>query len=355
MKLGICTGGGDCAGLNAAIAAVVQGVFQRKGWEIWGILNSFNGLLNDPPEIRQLLPTDVSCIGHMSGTVLGTASSNNPFSLKRLPAETVEKNTEQVLTVARDLKLDALIVIGGDGTQTIAHHMACRGLKLIGIPKTIDNDLAETERTLGFDSAVASAVHALDCLTTTAKSHSRAMILELMGRHAGHLTLQAGLSCGACAILIPEIPFSLDIVAQTLNKRLEAGLSHHLIVVAEGAHPIGSSAFYKQIGRKSVLGGIADHVVTELSNRTDIEVRGTVLGHIQRGAPTTHFDRLLAHRFAAHAIELIAAKKWNQVVVAKAGQISAVPLEKVAGKSRCVSSDDPYLRSAKELGISFGC
>jgi 6-phosphofructokinase 1 len=180
------------------------------------------------------------------------------------------------------------------------------------------------------------------------------MILELMGRHAGHLTLQAGLSCGACAILIPEIPFSTDKVAQVLEQRTKAGLTHHLIVVAEGAYPKGGSAFYKQIGPKSVLGGVADHLVTELSGKISTEVRGTVLGHIQRGAPTTHFDRLLAHRFGSHAIELIAAEKWNHVVVAQAGQITAVPLEKVAGKNRFVTAEDPYVNSAQELGISFG-
>lgn len=354
MKVGICTGGGDCPGLNSIIRAAVRHAETIPGMEVWGIRNSFNGLMSDPLDIWKLDTESVSGILMKGGTVLGTTNAGNPFSLRNSSQSETEDKSKQVIEAYKSLGLDAVIVIGGDGTQGIAYQLAKLGMNIVGVPKTIDNDLASTDQTVGFDTAVAVASDAIARLQTTAESHERVMILEVMGRNAGHIALHAGIASGAHCILIPEIPFSYDSIVEKLKERKDRGKAFSVVVVAEGAYPVGGEEIFKtEAGRKN-LGGIGHLVAEELHQLTKIDTRVTVLGHIQRGGTPSPTDRILGTAYGVKAVNLVRDKKFGTIIALNGGKLRELNYEDVAGKYRPVPSDDLYLETARAIGICLG-
>ncbi|MEM3554191.1 MAG: 6-phosphofructokinase, partial [Candidatus Bathyarchaeia archaeon] len=329
MRIGVLSGGGDAPGINAVIRAVVRRGIQTYGDEIIGIKEGWRGLLE-----AKLVPLDFEAVAGIlprGGSILGT-SRTNPF--KR------EGGPEQIMENARKAGLDAVIAIGGDDTLSVAHKMADYGLKCVGVPKTIDNDLVETDYTFGFHTAVAIATEALDKLHSTAEAHNRVIILEVMGRYTGHIALAAGLAGGADAILIPEKPFDIDEVCEYIRRRQKRGRNFSLIVVAEGAKPKGGkeivySERIDEFGHIS-LGGIGYYLAKEIEQRTGIETRVVVLGHLQRGGSPIAFDRILATRFGVAAVDLAHEGKFDYMVALKGNQIVPVPLKDVVGKRKTV-------------------
>ena len=356
LKVGICTGGGDCPGLNAVIRAVVKSGISSFGWEVWGIRDSFNGLMSRPFNIRQLQLDDVAEVLSKGGTILGTTNEGNPFKTRsKEDRASAENKSKLVVEAYHDIGLDGLIVVGGDGTQAIAAQFVELGLKIVGVPKTIDNDLAGTEQTLGFETAVEVATDAISRLTSTAESHERIMILEVMGRDAGHIALHSGLAGGAHIILIPEIPFTWESVIAKIDERRRMGRHYSVIIVAEGAHELGKNTSWKTNASGSKhLGGIGGIVAHELHTRTGAETRVTVLGHIQRGGSPCARDRILATAFGAHATKMVSEKRFGRVVVLSKGQVTDIPYKEVAGKQRPVEADSIYLKAAEETGVSLG-
>ncbi len=357
-RVGILTGGGDCPGLNAVIRAVAKtGMFRYK-LEIFGIEDGYLGLIEN--RIHPLSVSDVSGILTVGGTILGASNKANPSQFKVLEnGKWVEKDvTDQVLDNCRRHKLDALVIIGGDGTMIGASKLIDQGIKVVGVPKTIDNDLPGTEITFGHDTAVATGSDALDKIHTTASSHHRVMVVELMGRYAGWLALRSGLASGADVILIPEIPFSLDVVADACLRRSKHGKRFTLIAIGEGAHPAGGEMVVNHVDESSPepirLGGVAKYVAVEVEKRTGLESRAIVLGHVQRGGTPTAFDRVLATVLAHHATELLAAGRFGEMVVVRNGKIDSIPIKTIAGKIRTVEADDPLIRSARAVGTCFG-
>jgi 6-phosphofructokinase 1 len=361
MRIGVLTGGGDCPGLNAVIRAVVRSAANSSETvEILGLEDGFDALVADG-EIRRLHVPDVRGILSRGGTILGTTNRGDPFNY---PVDDGEGNTvykdlsDRCLARMREHQIDGLIVIGGDGTLKIAHDLAQKGVKVIGVPKTIDNDLEATAYTFGFDSAVNVAVEALDRLKTTAESHDRMMIMEVMGRYAGWIALHAGLAGGAHAVLIPEIPYSVSVLKEHLARRQSLGANHHLIVVAEGALPRdGDHSYNTSIeasnGAMRRLGGAADRLAQELAP-VGIETRTLVLGHLQRGGSPTYRDRMLGTVFGAHAVALVGAQSWGRMVCLEGTSISDVPLVDAIGKNKRVPKDSEIVRFARQVGISFG-
>ncbi|MEM3580387.1 MAG: 6-phosphofructokinase [Candidatus Bathyarchaeia archaeon] len=329
MRVGVLSGGGDAPGINAVIRAVVRRGIQTYGDEIMGIKEGWRGLLEG-----KLVPLDFEAVAGIlprGGSILGT-SRTNPF--KR------EGGPEQIMENARKAGLDAVIAIGGDDTLSVAHKMADYGLKCVGVPKTIDNDLVETDYTFGFHTAVAIATEALDKLHSTAEAHNRVIILEVMGRYTGHIALAAGLAGGADAILIPEKPFDIAEVCEYIRRRQKRGRNFSLIVVAEGAKPKGGkeivySERIDEFGHIS-LGGIGYYLAKGIEQRTGIETRVVVLGHLQRGGSPTAFDRILATRFGVAAVDLAHEGKFDYMVALKGNQIVPVPLKDVVGKRKTV-------------------
>ncbi|MBS7620795.1 6-phosphofructokinase [Candidatus Bathyarchaeota archaeon] len=329
MRIGVLSGGGDAPGINAVIRAVVRRGIQTYGDEIIGIKEGWRGLLEG-----KLVLLDFEAVAGIlprGGSILGT-SRTNPF--KR------EKGPEQIMENARKAGLDAVIAIGGDDTLSVAHKMADYGLKCVGVPKTIDNDLVETDYTFGFHTAVAIATEALDKLHSTAEAHSRVIILEVMGRYTGHIALATGIAGGADVILIPEKPFDIDEVCEYIRRRQKRGRNFSLIVVAEGAKPKGGkeivySERVDEFGHIS-LGGIGYYLAKEIEQRTGIETRVVVLGHLQRGGSPTAFDRILATRFGVSAVDLAHEGKFGYMVALKGNQIVPVPLKDVVGKRKTV-------------------
>jgi 6-phosphofructokinase 1 len=357
-RIGILTGGGDAPGLNAVIRAVVLTAKRRYGWDVIGIVEGFDGLYHglltvplDETRVRDLLPR--------GGTILGAANRGNPFALRvEKPDGTVEyvDVSHQALTRIAELELDALIVAGGDGTMAIAHKLVLMGAKIVGVPKTIDNDLNETDVTFGFDTALTTATEALDKLQTTAESHHRVMVLEVMGRHAGWIALTAGVAGGADAILIPEIPFNIDVVCRKIQELQNSGRRHSLIVVAEGAQPVdGEKLYYIQGDGKSEgrLGGMGNMVGKMLADCVSAEVRVTVLGHLQRGGQPTARDRWLATRFGASAVHLVAQEKWGYMVALQGTQMVNIPMQQ-AINMKVVDAQGDMVQMALDLGIVFG-
>lgn len=356
-RIGIVTGGGDCPGLNAVIRAVAKAAAMR-GWETLGILGGYEGLL----EPRQTMPLDYHALSGLlvrGGTILGTANRGR-FSAKtghgesrQLPAELLSG----VRTGMDVLGLSALVSIGGDGSLTIAQQMHEHGIPLVGVPKTIDNDLAGTVMTFGFDSAVACATDALDRLHTTAESHNRIMVLEVMGRYAGWIALYAGVAGGADVVLIPEIPFTYDRVVAKIRERESLGKKFTLVVVAEGARERDSD-FVTNAGpeanREARLGGIGAVVTAELEKRTGKEARNCVLGHLQRGGSPTTFDRALCSMFGATAVELIANGDFGKMVAYVGAGVGAVPILEAVGRLKTVPPEGGLARTARALGISLG-
>ncbi len=358
-RIGISTGGGDAPGLNAVIRAAVKSALNR-GWEVVGIRRGFDGLFK-PGMAKKLTAKDVAGILTMGGTILGTTNRGNPFEYRtRVGGKTVVKDMSgHVLQSVRKLGLDAIVCIGGDGTLQIARRLADMGVPVVGVPKTIDNDMPGTVVTFGYDTAVSTATDALDKLHSTAASHQRTMVVEVMGRYAGWIALNSGVAGGADVILIPEIPFDMDVVCKKIEDRYHRKRNFAIVVAAEGAMPVGGKMFtreHKDTGRQEVLlGGIAQWVAEEIQNRTGRETRSLVLGHLQRGGHPTTFDRLLGTRFGAAAIRLIADGGFGRMVCLRPPTIDSVSLEEVAtGKPRTVPLDSDTILSARQMGISFG-
>jgi len=354
-RIGVLTGGGDAPGLNAVIRAVVKSAC-NSGIECIGLEDSFDGLL-EPWRSRVLTPHDVRGIMRLGGTILGTINRGNPFANRVATSEGEKDYSDRVVEMFRQMDLDALVVIGGDGTLGIAHQFCLRGIPIVGVPKTIDNDIVGTTNCFGFDTAVAFATDAIDRLHTTAEAHRRILVVEVMGRYAGWIALYAGVGGGADAILIPEIPFSLESVAKRLIERDEWGAHFSIVVVAEGAFPRGGSlALLEKAhdGFAERLGGIGAKVCEGLSQLTGKETRSVVLGHLQRGGAPTSFDRVLATRFGAMAVELVKRGQFGNMVAFDPPDIVARRLDEVVGKTKTVPMDFDLLLAAKALGVTFG-
>lgn len=357
-RIGILTGGGDAPGLNAVIRAVVLTATRRYGWEVVGILQGFDGLYAGLPTIP-LTEARVADILPCGGTILGAANRGSPFALKvENPDGSVTHVdvSHEALGRIAGLGLDALIVAGGDGTMAIAHRLVQMGAPIVGVPKTIDNDLNETDVTFGFDTAIWTATEALDKLQTTAESHHRVMVLEVMGRHAGWIALVAGVAGGADAILIPEIPFDIEVVCGRIRRLQMSGRHHSLVVVAEGAAPLGGEQVYHIPGSglsKGRLGGIGHLVGAMLEERLQAEVRVTVLGHVQRGGQPTARDRWLATRFGSAVVNLVAQERWGYIVALQGTQIVNVPIEQ-ALTMKFVDPRGEMVQMARDMGIVFG-
>ncbi len=357
-RIAILTGGGDAPGLNAVIRAATVTAIQDYECEILGVRDGFDGFLNDTG-IFPLTLADVRGILPRGGTILGTANRGNPFARKvtRDGQTYIEDVSERVIQQIQAQRLDALIVVGGDGTLHIAEMLYRRGVPVIGVPKTIDNDIGGTEQTFGFDTALNFAMEALDRLHSTAEAHHRAMFLELMGRDAGFITLYAGLSGGADVILLPEIPFRFEAVCRKVSQRVQLGVNFSIIAVSEGARPVGEQQVYARSGDAVYtprLGGIAAVVADEVSRSCGIETRVTVLGHLQRGGSPTAFDRALATRFGAAAVRLAARQGFGRMVALQKEQILDLPLKEALAVPRRVDINGDTVLTAKNLGISFG-
>ena len=349
------TGGGDAPGLNAVIRAVVKAAY-NAGIEVVGLEDSFDGLL-DPSRTRVLTPRDVTGILRLGGTILGTTNKGNPFEYPLASGKGHIDYSEKVVETFSKMKLDALVVIGGDGTLQIAHQFHLRGIPIVGVPKTIDNDIWGTTSCFGFDTAVSFAADAIDRLHTTAEAHKRIMVVEVMGRYAGWIALHAGVAGGADVILIPEIAYDLDRIAARLRERENFGAKFSIVVVAEGAKPLGGNVTLLEEahgGHVERLGGIGALVANALQDKTGKETRFVVLGHLQRGGAPTPFDRVLATRFGGKAVELICRGVFGRMVANNPPDIVPIPLSDVVGKTKTVPLDYDLLKTARAIGVSFG-
>jgi len=357
-RIGVLTGGGDCPGLNAVIRAVVKTAINEYGWEVLGIEDGFEGLIQ-PGKVRSLTLADVRGILPRGGTILGTTNRANPFhyEVEVDGAVKVFDVSGDVVRYAQVLGIDALVAIGGDGSLRIAYDLMQKGLNVVGVPKTIDSDLQGTVITFGFDTAVNTAMDALDKLHTTAESHHRVIILEVMGRDAGWIALKAGIAGGADVILIPEIPYDPDVVADKVVRRTRSGSKFSIVVVAEGAKPVSGEAVYqahRDIGGMRRLGGISEVVAAQLKERCNVEVRVTVLGHLQRGGSPSAFDRLLASRFGSMAVHFIAEGKLGHMVALQDERIIAVPIAEAVAQQKFVPLESDILLTAFGLDVCMG-
>ena len=357
-RISILTGGGDCPGLNAVIRAVAKTLIHEQGAEIVGFLDGYDGLVTD-----RTIPIHwetVSNILTQGGTILGTSNTANPFQWAEKQGDKIvtTDRSDQALAVLGKHRLDGLVVIGGDGSMTIAGELAKRGVPIVGVPKTIDNDVPGTERTFGFQSAVAVATDALDRLHTTASAHHRVMVAEVMGRYAGWLALHAGIAGGADVILIPEIPFRWESVFDACRRRAQKGKRFSIICVAEGARPEGGKMVVRRRIESSPdpvrLGGIGRLVTGSIEQHTGIVSRATILGYVQRGGSPCPFDRVFATSLGYKAAQLVADGNWGRMASWQNGRLTDVAIEDVAGGSRTVPLDDPLLAVARSVGTSFG-
>jgi phosphofructokinase-like protein len=358
MRIAISTGGGDAPGLNAVIRAVVLSTYHR-GWKSYGIQRGYEGLLSFNGVVP-LGPTEVRGITHIGGTILGTTNRGNPFRYVMKDADGEEHEidrSDDLVAAFQASGFDALVSIGGDGSLQISHDLWRKGLPVVCVPKTIDNDVSGTQRSFGFDTAVSTATEAIDKLHSTAESHNRVIVVELMGRYAGWIALYSGLSGSADVILIPEIPFDMDKVCAKIRRREEAGRHFSIVVVAEGARPRDGTIELVErrgVGTVDRLGGIGSKVARTIEQLTGKETRTLVLGHLQRGGSPTTYDRLLALRFGAAAVRTIADGAFGTMVGLNGSEITRVPLANVVGKSKNVPLDGDVIRTARELGISLG-
>ena len=363
--IGILTSGGDCPGLNAAIRGVAKPAMSDFHIEVIGIEKGFRGLVENHARVLHL--QDVSGILSAGGTILGT-SREKPHKMPLPNGEAVDLTTRAVETYNR-LGLDCLVCLGGNGTHKVAYNLTKFGLNVIGLPKTIDNDIAETDITFGFNSAMTTAAEAIDRLYSTAEAHLRVMVIELMGHNAGWLALTAGIAGGADIILIPEIPYDIDSISQHLTERRRRGKWFSIVAVAEGAKPKPGNRDEEddkpkkkdkkknKLGRDAEMGTdgrISANVAKAISRRLGMDTRVTVLGHLQRGGIPTPFDRVLATRLGAHAAEMLSIGKYNHMVCMKGADVTSVPLEKVAGRTKLVPLDHPLIRTARRVGTNFG-
>lgn len=358
-KIGILTGGGDCPGLNAVIRGVVKSAIIGRGWEVAGIEDGFDGLLYERGP-RSLGLDDVRGILPRGGTILGTSNRGNPFSYPvEVDGKTVLTDvSDRVVARVKDLGIDALVAVGGDGSLKIALELMKRGVPVVGVPKTIDNDLMETDVTFGYNTALETATDALDKLHSTAESHHRVMIMEVMGRYAGWIALESGISGGADVILIPEIPFDLKAVCNSIDVRRRRGSKFSIVVAAEGAFPRGGSRVVqkKADGTTAIerLGGIGGFVAHELTSCLDMDIRVTVLGHLQRGGSPSTFDRCLGSRFGIGAVELIERERFGEMICLKGRAIRSVPIERAVRRLKLVNPGGQMVTAARELGINVG-
>ncbi len=359
-RIAIATGGGDAPGLNSVIRAVVLAA-DGRGWECHGIRDSFNGLLAPhtclgEPVVR-LSPDSVHGIGHLGGTILGSTNRGNPLRYPADGGRGETDRTDELLGLIGRHGFDALVMVGGDSSMEIAECLAGRGLRVVGVPKTIDNDLDRTSQTFGFDTAVGFATECIDRLHTTADSQHRVMVIEVMGRYAGWIALHAGMAGGAHAILLPEILFDIDVVAAAIARRDAAGRRHAIVVAAEGAQPLGEARAVRAAaggGHAERLGGIGAWIEARLAERTGKECRSVVLGHLLRGGAPSAFDRVAAARFGAAAVRALARGESGVMVALGGADIATVPLREVAGRSKRVPVDGDTARTARELGICLG-
>ncbi|HEY3357968.1 MAG TPA: ATP-dependent 6-phosphofructokinase [Polyangia bacterium] len=359
LKIAINTGGGDAPGLNAVIHAVTCAA-ARRGWDVYGIRMGYHGLL-DTEQIIRLTPEKVEGIVALGGTILGTTNKGNPFKMpiKNAVGDVEYRDvSDRMVENFRRLGLDVLVAVGGDGSLGIAHQFTAKGIPVIGVPKTIDNDLDSTVITFGYDTAVSTATEAIDKLHSTASAHERVLVVEVMGRYAGWIALNSGLPGSADAILIPEIPFDIDKVCERITDNDLRGKHYGIVVVAEGATPKGGARLHKgggEAGRQEVmLGGIGEWVAKEIAERTKKDTRSLVLGHLQRGGSPTTFDRLVALRFGAAAIRFIAEGKTNVMVASRPPDMVAVPLAEAISRMKSVPLDCDTILTARDLGVCLG-
>lgn len=357
-RIGVLTGGGDAPGLNGVIRAIVKTAVNKYGLEVIGFEDGFHGLIKN--HYRKLDLGAVSGIIHRGGTILGTSNRDNPFRFViKEGGKTVFKDvSDEALANIRAHNIDVLVVIGGDGSLSIAREFGQKGLKVVGVPKTIDNDLFATDVTFGFDTAVTTATEALDKLHTTAESHHRIMILEVMGRYGGWIALHSGIAGGADVILIPEIPYDLEKIKAKIEDRRSGGKLFSIIVVAEGAvEQEGQMVVAKMIEESHDpirLGGVGQVVAEGLSRLMGLETRVTVLGHLQRGGSPTAHDRILSTRFGVKAVELAVEGPWNRMVALHGPKIESVELEEAVKQLKKVDPQGELVKAAKSVGISFG-
>jgi 6-phosphofructokinase 1 len=358
-RIGILTGGGDCPGLNGVIRAVVLHAQNTHGWEVVGIRNGFEGLYEE--EYVDLHPADVAAILDRGGTILGSSNRANPFAYPvKLPDGRVEIHdvSKRCIANLKKLGIEGLIVVGGDGTMTFSKQFIDAGMtKIVGVPKTIDNDLEATEYTVGFQTAVEIVVEAIERLHTTAESHERIIVVEVMGRYAGWIALTAGLAGGAHVVLIPEIDYDTDRVIEAFHRRHGRGVSYSLVVIAEGAKPKGGTLSVETAGDKTKqekLGGAGARLAAEITAKTEYEVRSTVLGHIQRGGEPCAFDRELSTRYGVMAVDLVAKGKFGHVAALEGGRLVAKPIATAVKKLKLVDPDGELVRTARAVGIEVG-
>jgi len=358
-KIGVLTSGGDAPGLNAVIRAVVITATRQYGWEVVGIHDGFEGLLGAPDKLQPLGLTDVIAILSYGGTILGTTNRGHFGFSKERPGELAHPEVaDQAVAFCKENGIDALVTIGGDGTLQISYQLQKRGLPIVGVPKTIDNDILGTDMTFGFDTAVRTATEAIDRLRTTALSHNRVMVIEVMGRDTGWIALHAGIGSGAHAILIPEIPFSIESILKQINWRDSLGANFHLIVVAEGAKPVDGTVMYlndQEEGGMRRLGGIGRWIAKQLKEQDcGHDVRELVLGHLQRGGSPTATDRVLCTRFGSEAVHLLAQGRDGTMVSLSGTSIEAVEAWKIVARQKKVPYNGDLVQTARGLGICLG-
>jgi phosphofructokinase-like protein len=358
-RIAILTGGGDCPGLNAVIRGVVRAAVLEHGWEVLGILDGFDGLLK-AGAFRMLGSQDVRGLQARGGTILGTSNRGNPlhYPVIKNGKTSFLDVTDEIIENIRKMKIDCLVAVGGDGTMKITQAVFEKGVPVVGVPKTIDNDLEATDVTFGFNSAVNTATEALDKLHTTAESHHRVLVVEVMGRDCGWIALEAGIAGGADVILIPEIPFDLSRICDHIEKRKQTGSRFSIVIVAEGSYPTGGEKIYEKEpgpgGSPGRLGGIGRWVAEKISLCTNLETRVAVLGHLQRGGMPTTFDRILATRFGVEAVNLVAEGKYGYMVCLKGRRIDSVPITAAIHGLKRVNPRGQLVRTAEALGIELG-
>ncbi len=357
-RIAILTGGGDCPGINAVIRAVTKKAILKYDMEVIGIEDGYEGLIHN--RYRTLSFDDVSGILTLGGTILGTSNKANPFSyaVKKGDGVIYEDRSKDVLKNIEALKIESLVCIGGDGTLWISNNFFKEGVPVVGVPKTIDNDVRGTDITFGFNTAVSVATEAVDRIHTTAESHHRIMMIEVMGRKAGWIALHSGIAGGGDIILIPEIPYQIDNIIDCINNRIVKGRYFSIIVVAEGSRPRGGEiVFQKVIDDSDVkvrLGGISFVLGEQLEKRIELDTRSVVLGHLQRGGTPTPFDRILATRLGSKAVDLIEEKKFGNMVAVKGDYLEEFPLEKVAEGPRLIPAGYELVKTARDIGVCFG-
>lgn len=353
-RIGVLTGGDDCPGLNAVLRAVVKTAIIKYGYEVIGYKDGYRGLVMN--NFVKLKSSDVSGLLDKGGTILGTSNSDDPFNFKIEKDGNIEYKdmSDRIINNLEMFGVDCLVTIGGDNTLRSARDFARKGLNVIGIPKAIDNDISNTDMTFGFMTAVDTATEAIDKLHTTAESHHRVMILEVMGRHAGWIAVEAGIAGGADVILIPEIPYDINKVAQKIMERKNEGKGFSIIVVSEGARAIGEEAPSNKAESKHIRGSIGNKIAEQIENLTSIDTRVTVLGHLQRGGRPVPYDRILSTRFGVEAVELINREEYGKMLSLQGNRIVAVPLEEAVDTLKTVQPDSELINIAKSVGVSFG-